>query len=264
MAARPNGDEREGANRSGTQSIERAIAILECLRAADGSLALSDIARQLTLSPSTTHRLVRALVVAGYVEQDPATERYRLGLGIAVLGQRAIESSGYQLARPLLVELSERTGESVSLGIRRNLEVVVIDHVAGPSPLRFDHATGAALAVYASAMGKALLAHSSSTIDREVDQIAAFEAFTDRTITDRPSLLAELSAARVNGYAQNVEERYVGVSGVAAPVLSTRGHAHAAVGVQGPSIRLTQQRLGDVASDVRATADRIAALVIRV
>jgi IclR family transcriptional regulator, acetate operon repressor len=264
MAARPHGDRPQSVARSGTQSIERAIAILECLRAADGPLALSDIARRLTLSPSTAHRLIRALVVAGYVEQDESTERYRLGLGVAVLGQRAIESSGYQLARPVLIELSERTGESVSLGIRRALDVVVIDHVAGSSPLRFDHTTGSALAIYASAMGKVLLASSTSAAEREVDRIGGFEAFTERTITDRSALLTELCAVSTNGYAINMEERYVGVSGIAAPVRSARGHAHAAVGVQGPSIRLSPQRLTELAPLVRDAADRIAALVIRV
>ena len=99
-------------SRSGTQSIERAIAVLECLSASEISLSLSEISRHVGLSASTTHRLLRALTQAGYVDQDHSTERYGLGIGVAVLGQRAIERSGYQLARPVLAALSERTGES--------------------------------------------------------------------------------------------------------------------------------------------------------
>lgn len=249
--------------RSGTQSVERAIAILECLRLADRSLALSEIARETDLAVSTTHRLLRALGKAGYVEQDHSSEQYRLGIGIAVLGQRAIESSGYQLARPILAALSERTGESASLAIRRGAEVVVIDRVTGHAPLRFDHPTGAELAAYASAMGKALLAHSTSTIEAEVDQIHSLERFTQHTITDRDALVAELTATAARGYATNNEERYDGVSAVAAPVLSASGRAHAAIGLQGPSIRLTPTQLQELAPLVQDAATEVASLVIR-
>lgn len=249
--------------RSGTQSIERAIAVLECLRLSDRALALSEISREVALTASTVHRLLRALVKAGYVEQDHSSEHYRLGIGIAVLGQRAIESSGYQLARPILATLSERSGESASLAIRRGAEVVVIDRVMGPAPLRFDHPTGAELAAYASAMGKALLAFSSSTIDVEIGQIRSFEQFTQRTITDRDAFTSELAATAARGYAVNVEERYEGVSGIAAPVRSASGPAHAAIGLQGPSVRLTPTRLEELAPLVQHAAAAAASLVIR-
>ena len=259
----PASARREETVRSGTQSIERAVAVLECLRLSERSLSLSEIAREAELAVSTTHRLLRALVKAGYVEQDHSTEHYRLGIGIAVLGQRAIESSGYQLARPILVALSERSGESASLAIRRGAEVVVIDRVMGPAPLRFDHPTGAELAAYASAMGKALLANSSSTIDAEVAQIPLLEQFTERTITDRDTLATELAAVADRRWAVNIEERYNGVSGVAAPVLTASGRAHAAIGLQGPSIRLTPTRLDELASLVQDAATEVASLVIR-
>lgn len=259
----PTSDRGDATTRSGTQSIERAIAVLECLRLSDRSLALSEIAREIELTASTVHRLVRALVKAGYVEQDHSTEHYRLGIGIAVLGQRAIESSGYQLARPILAALSESSGESASLAIRRGAEVVVIDRVMGPAPLRFDHPTGAELAAYASAMGKALLAFSSSTIEAEVAQHQSLERFTPRTITDRDTLAIELTKTAERGYAINIEERYDGVSAVAAPVLSASGRAHSAIGLQGPSIRLTPSRLAELVPLVRDAASEVAALVIR-
>jgi len=180
--------------RSGTQSIERAVALLECVGASERSLGLSEIARAVGLTPSTTHRLLRALVVAGYVEQEPTTEQYRLGLGIAVLGQRALEHAGYHVAKPVLDDLSARTGESVSLGIRRGDEVVVIEQAASASPLRFDHPAGTELAMHASAMGKVLLANSARSIEGEIALLAKFDRFTERTITAPDDVVAELTA----------------------------------------------------------------------
>ena len=250
--------------RSGTQSIERAVALLECVGASERSLGLSEIARAVGLTPSTTHRLLRALVVAGYVEQEPTTEQYRLGLGIAVLGQRALEHAGYRVAKPVLDGLSARTGESVSLGIRRGNEVVVIEQAASASPLRFDHPAGAELALHASAMGKVMLANAARSIEREVALLATFDRFTDRTITSPDAVVAELTAVRDRGWATNVEERHLGVCGIAAPILARSGVAHADIGVQGPSVRLTVDRLRELAPDVTAAADEIASLVIRV
>ena len=211
--------------RSGTQSIERAVALLECVGASERSLGLSEIARAVGLTPSTTHRLLRALVVAGYVEQEPTTEQYRLGLGIAVLGQRALEHAGYRVAKPVLDGLSAWTGESVSLGIRRGNEVVVIEQAASASPLRFDHPAGAELALHASAMGKVMLANAARSIEREVALLATFDRFTDRTITSPDAVVAELTAVRDRGWATNVEERHLGVCGIAAPILARSGVA---------------------------------------
>ena len=249
-------------NRSGTQSIERAIAVLECLSASENSLSLTEISRHVGLSASTTHRLLRALTQAGYVDQDHSTERYGLGIGVAVLGQRAIERAGYQLARPVLAALSERTGESASLGVRRGTEVVVLDRVVGPAPLRFDHPAGAELAVHASAMGKVLLAFSSTSIADEVRTLDVLQPFTTRTIVDREALAAELADVVTRGYATNNEERYDGVSGIAAPVRSPGGFAHAAVGLQGPSLRLGPAVLTELAPLVQAAANEVAALLI--
>ena len=225
--------------RSGTQSIERAFSVLECLAASARPLGLTDIARAVDLNPSTTHRLIRALVVAGYVEQEPNSDHYQLGIGIAVIGQRALEHSGYHLARPILDDLSERTGESVSLGIRRGEEVVVIEQATSAAPLRFDHPTGAEIAMHASAMGKALLAFSVDDARpdrcgaRTVRPLHRSDPHHDRAVDPgTPNV-------RDRGYATNIEERHIGVCGIAAPVRSQSGTAHAAVGIQGPSVRLT-------------------------
>jgi DNA-binding IclR family transcriptional regulator len=216
------------------------------------------------LTPSTAHRLLRALISAGYVEQEPTSEHYRLGLGVAVLGQRALEHSGYNLARPVLEQLAADTGESASLGVRRGDEVVVIERVSSPASLRFDHPAGAEIAMHASAMGKVLLAFSAQPIAAEVEALGALERFTAATSTTDADVAADLERVARLGFATNVEERHLGVCGLAAPVRARSGVAHAAVAVQGPSVRLTAERLAELAPVVVAAAAEVAALVIRI
>jgi IclR family transcriptional regulator, acetate operon repressor len=249
--------------RPGTQAVERAIAILECFRSDPSALGITDIARNVGLNVSTAHRLMRALVAAGFMEQDPITERYRLGIEVAVLGQRALEQAGYHLAKPILTRLADRTGESVSLGVRRNHEVVVIERASSPQPLRFDHPSGAELQLHASGMGKVLLAFGDIAPESAIAQLRDLPRFTDHTICTVSALGHELAQVRAQGYAVNHEERYDGVNGVAAPVLGPAGVARAAVGVQGPAVRMTAARIEEIAALVRAAADDIAALALK-
>lgn len=249
--------------RSGTQSVDRAVAIMECFRQDATPLGITEIARRVGLNISTAHRLMRALVTAGFMEQDPINERYRLGIEIAVLGQRALEQAGYHLAQPVLARLAAATGESVSLGVRRNHEVVVVERASSPQPLRFDHPSGAELHMHASAMGKVMLAFGEISLDAAVAQLKDLPRFTEHTVVDRAALAAMLLQVRSNGFATNVEERYAGVNGVAAPVLMANGIARAAIGVQGPSSRMTAERVAEIAPLVRAAANDVAALAAR-
>jgi len=239
------------------------MAILNCFRREPHSLGITEIARAVDLNISTAHRLVRALCNGGYMEQEPSSERYRLGFAIAILGQRALEQSGYHLAQPILARLASSTGESASLGIRRADEVVVIERAASGQPLRFDHPTGAEIQMHASAMGKVLLAFSPESPKEIAADLQHLTRFTRHTITSRASLAAELTAIRQQGYAMNREERYEGVCGIAAPVLAADGSAHAAVRIQGPSLRLTAERLDGLAVVVSEAADEVGLLVIR-
>ncbi len=248
--------------RPGTQAVDRALAILACFRNDARPLGISDIARTVGLNVSTAHRLMRALVTAGYMQQDPVTERYHLGIEVAVLGQRALEQAGYHLARPILVRLAHDTGESASLGVRRNSEVVVIERAASSQPLRFDHPSGAEIDLHTSGMGKVLLAFSGYSPPTTVGQLRSLPRYTEHTICDRDELVRVLLDARANGYATNLEERHLGACGVGAPVLGPSGVATAAVGVQGPAVRMTAARLTEIAPLVRAAADEIAALAL--
>ena len=253
----------EDHHRSGAQTVERAITILNLFRDGADSLGISAIARATGLNVSTAHRLVKTLVHEHFMEQDQMTEQYRLGTALAILGQRAVQSSGIGLAQPVLDRLGEATGESVSLAVRRGDDVVVMLQSASRQALRFDHPTGGSINIHASGMGKVLLAFAEQDLKSAVGALGRLPKFTASTITTQAALLGALESVRALGYATNREERYAGVCGVAAPVLDTRGIARYAVGVQGPAVRLTDARLHELAADVVRAAAEISELVLR-
>jgi IclR family acetate operon transcriptional repressor len=190
------------------------------------------------------------------VEQDPWTERYRLGRGSVLLGQVATRQLGLPGVLDELRRLVDATGESASLGFREGSEVVVLLRVESPHPLRFDRPPGSRERLHASAMGKVLLAWAGDPAG-EIAVMPPLPSFTARTITKRAALTAEVAQIKARGWALNDEERHLGVRAVAAPVFQT-GLVRASVAVQGPSNRLTDDRLDDLAATVRDAALAIA------
>jgi IclR family acetate operon transcriptional repressor len=252
--------------RSGAQSVERALAVLHCFERADRSLGVSELAAATGLTISTTHRLTRALCAGGLLMQDPRSERYQLGPMVVVLGRRAEEHLGYARVLPALESLAESTGESVNLGIRSGAEVLVVLAVPSPQPLRFDQLPGSRVPIHTSAMGKCLLAFVPPVPGADVDVLSGLPRlarFTDRTITRRDRLAAELEQTRERGWALNDEERNAGVRAVAAPVLDAAGAATAAVAVQGPAMRLPDDRLPTVAREIVKASDDLGPLLAR-
>ena len=237
--------------RSGTQAIDRALGLLRVFETAESDLGITALAAASDLSLSTTHRLVKALVAAGLVAQDPDTERYHLGASLVSLGRRAEARLGFERWNAILDALANSTGESASLGLRVGTQVLIAAHVPSAQALRFDAGVGSRVPIHASAMGKMLLAMGDDPV-AEVAALGELERFTDRTLTDPDALVADLHEIRRRGWSLNDGERHAGVRAVAVPVANAPGLPPSSVAVQGPALRLTDDRLASVADELRA------------
>ena len=160
----------------------------------------------------------------------------------------------------MLEELAAETGESINLGIRAGNEVRVVLDVVSRQPLRFSQAPGSRVPMHVSAMGKCMLANSGD-IDDQIKRLGDLVQATHRTITDRDRLRAELELVRERGWALNDEERNPGVRAIAAPVLQPDGRVVGAVAIQGPTVRVTDDRLPELAALLDKTTPRIAQLL---
>ncbi len=238
------------------------MAILRCFHDDEDDLGISEIANRTGLRVSTAHRIVRALCGGGLMDQDHRSDRYRLGRTLVLLGQQAANQLGLEEARPVLEQLAAESGESASLGTRHGNEVVVVLVASSSQRLRFDHEQGGRIGLHASGMGRALLAFSTKEVAAAVPVDIELDRYTDRTIVDRDALLADLQAIRTRGYAINDQGRFEGVVGIAAPLIGRDGTARAAVGVQGPTSRVTPALVPDLAALVMDAATKLATLPV--
>jgi IclR family transcriptional regulator, acetate operon repressor len=242
-----------GSRRSGSQSLERAIAVLDCFTRAGRALGVSRVAEETGLKVSTAHRLMRALRDAGLLAQDERTERYHLGPALVAMGRRAELSLGFDRLEPELRELSERTGESINVGTRVGNEILVVLHLPSSRSLRFDQPVGSRVPLHASAMGKVLLAFADDAAT-EVAALGDLDRFTEATITSTRALLEDLAEIRRRGWAVNDGERDPGVRTIGVPLVGGDGRPFAAVALQGPAVRIPDDRVVALAGDLMRTA----------
>ena len=244
----------------GVQSIRRAFAVLRSL--ANGPLGVSEVAVASHIPKSTAARLLSALAAEGAVEQVPGERRYRLGPDLLAVASGLGETWDIvSIARPTLTQLAAELGEAAGVSIRDGWTVQYVDQVEppNPNPVQVRDWTGTRIALHAVSSGQVFLAQlAAPMLARYLAE--PLETFTDRTLTDAPSLLERLREVRRDGHAWVRDEYAVGISSVAAPIADARAEIVAAVHVHGPSYRFPTPGQEDViAAAVRTAAARIGA-----
>ena len=222
------------AGASYSQSLERGLAILSAFRSGRPLLGISELAREIGLGRSTTHRYVATLAALGYLQQDPATRKYRLGPRVLDLGFSAINSMELrEIAAPHLQELSDKTGHTVNMAILDHSDIVYIDRVRSPRPgqsqIDLNLHVGARLPAYCTSMGKVMLAYLPEPALRGVLDGTDLVQRGPNTLTQRESLIGELHRIRVSGLAVNNEELAYGLRSIAVAVRTPEGEPVAAV-----------------------------------
>ncbi len=245
---------------AGSQTILRALSVLHALRDSATDLGVTEIAMKVTLPSSTVHRILRTMVLTGYVAQSTETDRYRLGREAFLLGRAAGHTLGFDAALPLLEVLAGKTGESVNLVVRDGAEAVVVLRVESAQPLRFSQPAGSRIPLHCTSTGKALIAFSAD-MGKTVAALGELKPYTSNTITSAKDLLHDLTETRERGFSINHSERIPGVRGVAAPVVGTNGVLIAALAIQGPELRMADERISELGRQAVETAGAIMAVL---
>lgn len=241
----------------GLRAVERAADLLSAMAQAGGPLGVRELSVRMGFSKSSVHRILVSLESRGFVEMDPVSGRYRLGVramevGLAVVDQMELLAA----CRPFLEELLRRTNETVNLAILDETEgqVVYLAKLEPAQSIRINTRLGARRPAHTTSLGKALLAELEPCRLEAILRKGPLVGLTGRTITDPQRLMADLELCRQRGYAVDDQEFEEGIICVAAPVRDRGGSASTAVSVSAPGFRTPPERVAELGQLVRASA----------
>lgn len=223
------------------QSLNRGLEALDYLTARSEPSRLTDIALHLDVDKSNASHVLRTLVAAGYAEQTD-NRRYKATSKVQPKQGHDLEEiiACREGLHQTLVDLVDLTGECSHMAVLVGTRVWYVDKISSPLPLKVDHPIGSLAPLHCTALGKAFLAFGDAR------ETGALEPFTPKTITRPQALVAEIETTRRRGYAVDDEEFSPGIRCAAVPIYAAPGDMIAAIGVSGPSARVSLDRLGEL------------------
>ena len=226
---------------SKVKSLAKALHVLECFSNDKPELGVTEISKMLHLHKSTVHNIVSTYKDLGYLQQNPETGKYHLGIKLLQFSYIINNHMGLRkFFLPYLQEIANKVNETVYLGIPHDGDVMYIENQAPFNSVSTRNILGEHAPMYCTGLGKVMLAYLPDA-DRESAMDRPFFPFTENTITTREALLAELGEIRRRGYAiDNMEHEY-GVMCLAFPVFGVDGRIVAAVSTSAPSLRFTPE-----------------------
>lgn len=228
------------------RSVERALSILNCFSEAKYELSLTEISREIGLSPSTTSRLISTLEDNNFLTRNPENQKYYLGSKIAQLGSLSFCNMGFRkIALPYMVELRDLFNETVSLYVAERNYRVCIERVESTQSLRKVISIGKPMPLTRGASGRLILSYLNK------DQIRNI-LYEDPYVTE-----AELEETKRKGYAISFGEREEGVTSIAAPVFNAEKKMITALTMSGPSVRFSNERIDIMIKKVVEYANKI-------
>ncbi len=225
-------------------TINHALDIIESFTSEHSELGVTELSAKLGLSKNNVFRLLATLESEGYIEQNHATEDYRLGPRILEIGQVYLNRLGIlKVAHPILEELVKACDEAAYIAVLREEDAVYLDLVQTSHPLRLRSRVGLRLPAYCTAVGKVQLAYESRDRLDEILAKTTFKRFTPNTIGSKQELLRNLKEVTETGVSLDLEEWELDVRCVAAPVRDYTGRVIAGINISAPAIRMSMERM---------------------
>jgi DNA-binding IclR family transcriptional regulator len=189
-------------------------------------MGVSQLARELEMTPGGMHKIMSLLLQEGFVSQDPHSKQYRLGVALYRLGNEYDYQKGLRrLVQPTMQEIADSTGQWVSLGIREGNDAILFYRVSGPKLVGIDVKIGLKYPINASAIGKCLAAYHPM---RELMEKRVFsedlQGFTKFTIVDPRKLVEEYKNIRTSGVSVSRQEHHLNESAIAVPIKDRTGN----------------------------------------
>ena len=256
-------EEGRGAEREMVHSVLRLFEVLRAFSRAHPRMTLSEVAEISGLTRASARRFLLTLVHAGYAETDG--KRFALTPKLLELGHSVMAAARiWDVARPILAQVSERLGESCYGAVLDGAEVLYVLHIPSARHLvNVDLRVGSRTPAYCSSIGRVLLAGlTQEAVERVLEEIKP-EPRTPRTITAKPNLREQVEQARRQGWAVVDEELELGLRSLSVAVRGRDGAILGAINICGPTSRVPLEELRtrfvvemlDAASRIQAALD---------
>lgn len=238
-----------------SNSVDRALSILETISESNRGLSNSDLSRHLKIPKSSASYILRILEKRNYLQRDDGG-KYRLGLKLVSLTRESLTHLDIrEIAKPILEKFLQKSRlAEAHLAVLDNGRAVYIEKAEARSFVKMDIWVGHRLPVHTTAIGKALVAFSNERDVMEILNLRGMEKKTAHTITNKQKFLRELEKVRKHGFAIDNEENAEGVRCVAAPVYDESGKVVASLGTSTIVLQLNESQLPKVIEMVKDAA----------
>ena len=224
--------------------LDVALNAIEAMASSENEFhSPSGLARHLNINRSRLFRILKTLERRGYVEYDPKTETYRLGLSFLTISQDIQDRLSLRReADDLLKKLAIDTGDCVHLIVLSGSSAIVIDRYLGENMLQVAAPIGALLPLHTGAAPKLLLAFMLENERERLLGELELAAYTPFTITDKGALRQVLATIRQTGYSVDEQDFEIGVYAFGAPIYDNTGLVVAGISITTPTVRYDPER----------------------
>ncbi|WP_083521204.1 IclR family transcriptional regulator [Alicyclobacillus kakegawensis] len=239
------------------RTIDRAVDVLNAFHHQAPERSMDELCHEVGLPRPTVYRILYTLERRGLILYNPETQKYRLGYQFLYYGDLVAHSLDLRReAEDVLLELHRQTQQTVLMSVARGDTLTYVFRKEAPEGLKVSTFEGPRRPITFGAFGCVTMAYmDTDNLEKLLAQ--PLPAFTPRTVTQPDQIRRRLQQIREEKVFVETGEGYVGVTGIAAPVFDARNHFVAAVGVNGPTVHLTGERLSQATAAVRNAALRI-------
>jgi DNA-binding IclR family transcriptional regulator len=231
-------------SRNFIESLARGFDLLSAVCVSPSPLSLTELSQEMRLAKSTIQRLTYTLQSLGLIERDKRTKRFQAGSKMAFLALSVMNNMDLTMAAlPHMQELARKMGETITLSILLQTEILYIELIRSKHILNVDLFQGSRRPAYCTSSGKVLLAFLPEPELKIILNKLKLISHTPHTVTSKRELLRDLKIVRKKGYCLNNEETVLGLRSVAAPVRNALGEVIAAVNTIVPTSRVSKHEL---------------------
>ncbi|AWI80749.1 IclR family transcriptional regulator [Parazoarcus communis] len=222
----------------------RLFALLEVIAQKNQFFSLQSLVEETGLPKPTLHRMLQQLESAGMLQRDGDGRHYSTGMRLRRMAEQLLlNNTVHGARRAVLRQLVDEVGESCNLTALSGSEVLYLDRVETPAPLRFYLHPGSRVPAHCSASGKLFLGQMSPSQRKRLLEHTPLEKYTARTLTTFEALDAEVERVSRDGYAFDDEEFLPGLFCLAVLVPNPNGRSNTGIAIQAPVMRLSHDKV---------------------